>query len=159
MIIFFASSYCSSTSFRISWSINFRGLLLAGIIIGALGVLDDITIAQSSIARQLKSLNPAIEFKELYSRTMEVGKDHIASLVNTLVLVYTSAALPLLLLFINSESSFNEIINREIVAEEIVRTLLTSIGLIMAVPITTLIAAYFTSRETNLEVEEHGHVH
>jgi len=122
-------------------TINIKGLLLAGIIIGVLGVLDDITISQSAIVFQLKEANEKLKFNELYKRAMNVGQDHISSMVNTLVLVYTGAALPLLLLFINNPHPFSEIINYEIVADEIVRTLVGSIGLILAVPITTVIAS------------------
>lgn len=121
--------------------INMKGLLLAGIIIGVLGVLDDVTVSQSAIVFQLKNTNPKIKMKELYHRAMNVGKDHIASMVNTLILVYTGAAMPLLLIFINNPHSITEIINYEIIADEIVRTLVGSIGLILAVPITTLIAS------------------
>ena len=120
--------------------INIKGLLLAGIIIGVLGVLDDITVSQSAIVFQLKDANPKIKFEELYKRAMNVGQDHISSMVNTLILVYTGAALPLLLLFINNPHPFLEIINYEIIADEVVRTLIGSIGLISAVPITTFIA-------------------
>ena len=121
--------------------INMKGLLLAGIIIGVLGVLDDITISQSAIVFQLKDANPKIKLAELYQRAMNVGQDHIASMVNTLVLVYTGAALPLLLIFINNPHPLSEIINYEIIADEVVRTLVGSIGLILAVPVTTFVAA------------------
>jgi len=121
-------------------AINIRGLLLAGIIIGTLGVLDDITISQAAIVRQLKLADKKVPVKKLFSRAMSVGKDHIASMINTLVLVYTGASLPLLLLFINGSSTFSQIINYEIIAEEIIRTLVGSIGLITAVPITTFLA-------------------
>lgn len=125
--------------------INIKGLLLAGIIVSSLGILDDVTISQSSIVYQLKKASPNIPIKVLYEKAMEVGKDHIASVVNTLVLVYTGAALPLLLLFIDSPKPFSEVINYEIIAEEVVRTLVASIGLILAVPMTTLISALFIS--------------
>ena len=131
--------------------INIQGLLLAGIIIGVLGVLDDITISQSAVVQELKQANSQLKASDLYKRAMNVGRDHIASTVNTLVLVYTGAALPLLLLFIDSSRPFSQVVNYEIIAEEIVRTLVGSIGLILAVPITTLIAVYlspkFTSRD------------
>lgn len=127
-------------------AINLKGLLLAGIIIGLLGILDDITISQAAIVHQLKEVSPKISFGELYSRAMDVGRDHIASLVNTLVLVYTGATMPLLLLFINNPLPFSKVINQQIVAEEIVRTIIASIGLILAVPITTLIASYMISK-------------
>lgn len=120
---------------------NVKGLLLAGIIVGALGVLDDVTVAQAAVVEQLRRAKKKIPPKELFIRAMSVGQDHIASMVNTLVLVYTGAALPLLLLFINNPHPFSEIVNYEIIAEEIVRTLVASIGLISAVPITTFLAS------------------
>jgi uncharacterized membrane protein len=126
--------------------INIKGLLLAGIIIGVLGVLDDITVAQANVVYQLKKLSSKLDVSELYKRAMDVGKDHIASMVNTLILVYTGAALPLLLLFINNSAPFSEVINYEVVAEEIVRTLVASIGLVLAVPITTYITALMISQ-------------
>jgi len=122
-------------------TIDIKGLLLAGIIIGTLGILDDVTVSQSSIVNQLKEADKTLSFGELYRRAMKVGQDHISSMVNTLVLVYTGAALPLLLLFIDNPRPFSEVVNYEIIADEIVRTLVGSIGLILAVPITTLIAA------------------
>ncbi len=120
---------------------SMRGILLAGIIIGMLGVLDDITISQSAIVFQLKEANSKLNFSELYKRSMDVGKDHIASMINTLVLVYTGASLPLLLLFTDSTHTFGEVVNYEIIASEVIRTLLGSIGLVLAVPVTTFIAA------------------
>ncbi|KKS40660.1 MAG: hypothetical protein UV61_C0002G0066 [Candidatus Gottesmanbacteria bacterium GW2011_GWB1_43_11] len=128
--------------------INIKGLLLAGIIIGGLGVFDDITVSQSAIVAELKNASRHSTFVDLYSRAMKVGHDHIASMVNTLVLVYTGAALPLLLLFINNPRPFSEVINYEIIAEEIVRTLVASIGLVLAVPITTLLAAFIFARKS-----------
>jgi len=128
--------------------INIKGLLLAGIIIGGLGVFDDITVSQSAIVAELKNASRHSTFVDLYSRAMKVGHDHIASMVNTLVLVYTGAALPLLLLFINNPRPFSEVINYEIIAEEIVRTSVASIGLVLAVPITTLLAAFIFARKS-----------
>lgn len=123
-------------------TLEMRGLLLAGVIIGVLGVLDDVTVSQSAIVFQLKKINPNLGFKELVKKTMEIGHDHISSMVNTLVLVYTGASLPLLLLFINNPQPITQVINYELIAEEIVRTLVASIGLVISVPITTLLAAY-----------------
>lgn len=125
--------------------IDMKGLLLAGIIIGTLGILDDITVAQASVAEQLKKANPRLSFMSLFGRSMIIGRDHIASLVNTLVLVYTGASLPLLLLFINNPQPTSEIINYEFVADEIIRMLVGSIGLVIAVPITTALASYVFS--------------
>ncbi|MBD3330718.1 hypothetical protein GF354_04275 [Candidatus Peregrinibacteria bacterium] len=126
--------------------IDFRGLVLAGMIIGIIGVLDDITISQAAIVQQLKETKKNIKFKELYFRSMKVGKDHISSMVNTLILIYAGAALPLLLLFVDYQNSFNEIINIEMISEEIIRTLIGSLGLILAVPVTTAIAAFDFSK-------------
>lgn len=137
----FSSEEAGFLQFTKQGTINMKGLLLAGIIIGVLGVLDDITISQSAIVFQLKEINNKLKFGELYNRAMNVGQDHIASMVNTLVLVYTGAALPLLILFINNPQPFSEIINYEIIADEVVRTMVGSIGLILSVPITTFIAS------------------
>lgn len=128
-------------------TINMRHIFLAGIIIGFLGVLDDITVSQSAIVFQLKSANKKYTFSDLYKKSMDIGKDHIASMINTLVLVYTGASLPLLLLFTDSSKRFNEVINYEIIASEVIRTLLGSIGLVIAVPITTAVAALVAESE------------
>jgi uncharacterized membrane protein len=128
-------------------SIDPRGLLLAGILIGALGVLDDVTISQASSVFELSAANPAFGVRELYRRAMNIGQDHIASTVNTLVLAYVGASLPLLLLFAIFPQPFGQILNREFVTEEVVRTLVGSLGLIAAVPITTLLAGMLTGRK------------
>lgn len=122
-------------------NLNMKGILLAGIVIGALGVLDDITISQAAIVDELAKTANLTKAKDLYTRSMVIGKDHITSMVNTLVLAYAGASLPLLLIFTNNPHPFSEIINYELIAEEIIRTLVGSIGLILAVPITTFIAA------------------
>ncbi len=127
-------------------TIDMRGLLLAGIIIGSLGVLDDITVSQSAIVFQLKSANEKFGFFELYKKAMQVGKDHISSMINTLILVYTGAALPLLLLFINNPQPIVQVISSKLIADEIIRTLVGSIGLIISVPITTYLAALVASK-------------
>ena len=120
--------------------LNMKDLLFAGIIIGVLGILDDITAAQASVVHELKSASPKIKKWELYKKAMNVGHDHITSMVNTLILVYAGAALPLLLIFVDNPHPFSEIINYEFLSEEMVRTLVGGIGLVIAVPITTLIA-------------------
>jgi len=125
--------------------INLKGLLLAGIIIGALGVLDDVVISQVALVQELKASNPDLSKKQLYSKAMKVGISHLSSMVNTLLLAYAGAALPLLILFNVKEPpflTFNQVINNEIVATEIVRTLTGSIGLVLAVPLSTLMAVY-----------------
>lgn len=127
--------------------INLQGLLLAGILLGTLGILDDITLAQTAVIEQLKAVHPKITFLELYNRGLTVGKDHVASLVNTLVFAYAGTSLPLFLLFTLYQNQPTwVIINSEVIAEEIVRTLVGSIALAMAVPITTIIAAYYANK-------------
>jgi uncharacterized membrane protein len=143
----FASEEAGFLQFEKQGLINMKGLLLAGIIVGTLGILDDVTVSQSAIVFQLKEANKQLKFSRLYNQAMKVGHDHISSMVNTLVLVYTGAAMPLLLLFVNNPRPFSELINYEIIADEIVRTLVGSIGLVLAVPITTFLAAYYFSKE------------
>jgi uncharacterized membrane protein len=121
--------------------VNLQGLLLGGIIIGTLGVLDDVTVTQASAVWELHLANPSYGAKELYASAVRIGRDHIASTVNTLVLAYAGASLPLLILFSLSSRPLGELITTEIVAEEIVRTLVGSIGLVASVPITTFLAA------------------
>jgi uncharacterized membrane protein len=127
--------------------INMQGILLASFIIGGIGILDDITVSQVSTINELAQANPSFSAKELFTRSMKVGRDHIASMVNTLVLAYTGSALPLVMLFIASGAGLLEIINSELVAEEIVRTLVGSIGLILAVPITSVLASKIFSQK------------
>ncbi|MEV0781814.1 YibE/F family protein [Streptomyces sp. NPDC050423] len=125
--------------------IDMSGLLLAGVIIGSLGVLDDVTVTQTSAVWELHQADPTMNTKQLYRAGIRIGRDHIASVVNTLVLAYAGAALPLLLLFSIAESSVGTVANSELVAEEIVRTLVGSIGLVASVPVTTALAALVVS--------------
>ena len=121
--------------------VNLEGLLLGGIIIGTLGVLDDVTITQASAVWELRAANPSFVFADLYRSAIRIGRDHIASTVNTLVLAYAGASLPLLLLFTVARRPLDAVLNSEVVAEEIVRTLVGSIGLVASVPVTTALAA------------------
>jgi uncharacterized membrane protein len=130
-------------------SIDLRGLLLGGIIIGTLGILDDITISQTSVIVELKNANSKLHWKKLFSGGIAVGRDHVSSLVNTLALAYVGASFPLLLLFSFSKDIPSWLtINSEFIAEEMVRTLVGSTALILAVPISTFLAAYFLGRST-----------
>ncbi|MFH1427869.1 MAG: YibE/F family protein [Patescibacteria group bacterium] len=125
--------------------LNMKGILLAGMIIGALGVLDDITIGQASAVQQIKETNPKLSIKQVYKRAMKVGVDHVGSIVNTLFLAYAGSSIALLLLFQANQppfTDFSHIINHGVIAEEIVRAICGSIGLIVIVPIITLIAAF-----------------
>ncbi|MFF1344718.1 YibE/F family protein [Streptomyces sp. NPDC058322] len=127
--------------------IDMSGLLLAGVIIGSLGVLDDVTVTQTSAVWELHQANPTLGVRGLYRAGIRIGRDHIASVVNTLVLAYAGAALPLLLLFSIAQSSVGTVANSELVAEEIVRTLVGSIGLVASVPVTTVLAALVVSAD------------
>lgn len=127
--------------------IDMSGLLLAGIIIGSLGVLDDVTVTQTSAVWELHQADPSMGPRALYRAGIRIGRDHIASVVNTLVLAYAGAALPLLLLFSIAQSSVGTVANSELVAEEIVRTLVGSIGLVASVPVTTALAALVVSAD------------
>lgn len=127
--------------------IDMSGLLLAGIIIGSLGVLDDVTVTQTSAVWELHQADPTMGVRGLYRAGIRIGRDHIASVVNTLVLAYAGAALPLLLLFSIAQSSVGTVANSELVAMEIVRTLVGSIGLVASVPVTTALAALVVSAD------------
>jgi uncharacterized membrane protein len=121
--------------------LDLQGLLLAGILIGSLGVLDDVAIGQSSAIFELSRANTSLGWRALFRHGMVIGRDHIAAMVNTLLLAYVGAALPLLLLFSVNAEPLGMTFNREVIAEEIVRTLVGSLGLLAAVPLTSLIAA------------------
>jgi uncharacterized membrane protein len=141
--------------------LSLEGLVLAGIVIGALGVLDDVTVSQSSTVLALRRANPALGFRPLSGLAMRVGRDHVSATVNTLVLAYVGASLPILLVFSSGELPFFEAVNLELVAKEIVATLVGSIGLIAAVPITTAMAALLAVREPpeRLPAAEEAHAH
>lgn len=139
-----------------------RGLFLAGVLIGALGALTDITIVQASVVRELAHTDPKLGLRELYARGMNVGRDHVGSLVNTLVLAYAGAGLSLFVLLHVYDVGLARSFNLELVASEVVHTLVGSIGLILAVPITTLLAAWwFRGDRLPLAAGElqHGHHH
>jgi uncharacterized membrane protein len=127
--------------------IDLQGILLAATVFGALGVLDDVTITQAATVEQLHRSRPEGERRAVVGRAMRVGRAHIAATVNTLVLAYLGASLPLLLLFALSGESTLTILNGEIVAVEVVRALVGSIGIVAAVPITTLVAAWLIVRD------------
>ncbi len=118
-----------------------KGILLAGIILGATGVLDDIAITQSETVAELRAANAKLDRKELFARAMRIGRHHIASTVNTLVLAYAGVALPLFLLFLHTQGmSIGRFLNEELVAEEIIRTLAGTMALVLTVPISTWLA-------------------
>lgn len=150
--------------------INLRGLLLGGMIIGALGVLDDLVTTQASAVFELHHANETFGFRQLFQSAMRIGQDHVAATVNTLVLAYAGASLPMLLMFSLGRGDYGKLVNFEFVAEEIVRTLVGSLGLIAAVPLTTAIAILFALRADSLgkwrqilgperSGESHSHAH
>jgi uncharacterized membrane protein len=140
--------------------VSIKGLLLAGMVIGSLGVLGDTTVTQASTVIALRRANPTLGWTELVTHATSVGRDHIAATVNTLVLAYTGAALPVLIIFSLGGTSFGSALNGEVVAAPVIATLVGSIGLIAAVPVTTALAALLALQlpERRLRAE-HVHVH
>ena len=127
-------------------AINFKGLLLAGILIGTIGVLDDVIVGQIEAVEQIKEANPNLSTKEIFRRAYQIGNSHLGAIINTLFLTYAGASLPLLLLFIVHQEPFlsvGQVINNEIIATEIVRSLVGSIGVALALPIATYLAANY----------------
>jgi uncharacterized membrane protein len=130
-------------------TINFQGLLMAGIIIGALGVLDDIVISQVATATEIHETDKHLSRSEIFKRTYKVGISHISSMTNTLFLAYAGASLSLLVLFGSGQSGFanwGQAVNNELIATEIVRTMAGSIGLVLSVPVSTFLAAWWVKR-------------
>ncbi len=143
--------------------LDFGGLLLGSILIGVLGVLDDVAITQASVVCELVRANAALSARELYARAIRVGRDHIGSLVNTLALAYIGVSLPLVMLLVQSDAGLTLSVNQEMVASELIRILIGSIGLILAVPLTTAVAAYWFSKHRESALSEgdaiHTHLH
>ncbi len=132
--------------------INMQGLLLAGIIIGSLGVLDDVIISQVILVNEFKELNNNLSIRKIYQKAMKVGITHMSAMVNTLFLAYAGAALPLLILFsINQPPflTFSQVINNEMVATEIVRMITGSIGLVLSIPLATFLASKYIKVKKN----------
>ncbi len=140
----FGSHEATYLDFNSGVALDFVGLLLASIIIGVLGVLDDISITQVAVVRELYSANPNLNRKDVFTRALRVGKEHVSALVNTLVLAYVGVGLPLIL-YVSTlgVSDVGLVLNSEVFATEIVRTIIGSIGLILSVPLTTFLAAVF----------------
>ena len=130
----------------IAAQVDLRGLLLAGLVIGALGVLDDVTVTQTWAVWELADVDPGASTRSLFVRAMRIGRSHAASTVNTLVLAYVGATLPLMLVFSALELPFGIAVSQEIVAQEVVRGLVGGLGILAAVPVTTAIAALVASR-------------
>ncbi|MEU4406130.1 YibE/F family protein [Streptosporangium sp. NPDC023963] len=136
----------SSFYLDVSYRINTEGLLLASIIIGSLGVLDDVTVTQAVTVTELAHANPGYTFAQLYRAAARVGRAHIASVINTIILAYAGASLPLLLLVSVGDQPIGEVVTNPVIATEIVRSVVGTLGLIAAVPITTALAALAGAR-------------
>ena len=126
--------------------IDGRGLVLAGLVIGALGALDDVTVTQTSAVWELRRADPSLRPAALFGAAMRIGRDHVAAAVNTLVLAYAGAALPLLLLFSVAQRGLADTLTSQVIATEVIRTLVGSIGLVASVPLTTALAAVVVTR-------------
>ncbi len=140
-------------NFNTGGHIDLIGLLMGAIMIGLLGVLYDVAIGQAISVEELHKIAPHINRWYIYKRAIRIGREHIGALVNTLAIAYVGASLPLLLLFYSSaDANFLMIVNREVFATEIIRILIGSIGLVLAVPITTLIAVYMLIKKENKDL-------
>lgn len=141
----------SSIYLQMDSGVNMQGLLLAGIIIGALGVLDDITVTQAVTVDELAAANPGLGFRRLYLAATRIGRAHIASVINTIILAYAGASLPVVLLISQSATPLGQVLTNQIIAQELVRSIVGTLGLIAAVPITTGLAAFIASRRSQVE--------
>jgi len=137
----------SSTFLATTEGVNLQGLLFAGIVIGTLGVLDDVTVTQAATVTELARANPSYGVRDLYRAGTRVGRAHIASVINTIILAYAGSSLPLLILIAANNTSIANVVTTQVVAQEIVRSVVATLGLIAAVPITTALAAA-TARRT-----------
>ena len=143
----------------IAAQVDLRGLLLAGLVIGALGVLDDVTVTQTWAVWELADVDPDASARTLFVRAMRIGRSHAASTVNTLVLAYVGATLPLMLVFSALDLPFGIAVSQEIVAQEVVRGLVGGLGILAAVPVTTLIAALVAGRLVRERTADAGPSH
>lgn len=146
-------------NFDTDGSIDMLGLLFGGIMIGLLGVLYDIAIGQAIAVEELISAGAHLTRVEIYKRAIRIGREHIGALINTLAIAYVGASLPLLLLIQSSTTGLPFMLNSELFATEFIRILIGSIGLILAVPITTLIASYMLHGKEPLPHRVHSHKH
>jgi uncharacterized membrane protein len=155
----FASDESVYLNFNTRGALDFTALLLGAIIIGILGVLDDIAVTQAAVVSELYDSNPAMTKNEAYQRAIRVGREHVSALVNTLVLAYTGASLPLLLYFYSAPSGAWSVLNMELVATEIVRAVVGSVGLILTVPIVTILAVVYLKGRPGKRPHAHTHRH
>jgi uncharacterized membrane protein len=160
----FTSEEATYLNFDTRGSIDFVGLLLGSMMIGLLGVLYDAAISQAVAVEELFAMGTndgeRANARHVFARAMRIGREHIGALVNTLAITYVGASLPLILLFEESQLNFWVTVNQEVFATEIVRMMIGSIGLILAVPITTLVAVYMLAgRKASADVIHRSHHH
>jgi uncharacterized membrane protein len=159
----FASDESVYLNFNTDGVLDFTGLLLGAIIVGVLGVLDDIAVTQAAVVVELYGSNKSLSPREVYRRALRVGREHVGALVNTLVLAYAGASLPLLMYFYLAPVGFWSLINSELFATEIIRAVVGSIGLILTVPIVTGLAVWYLkdyeSKHSHGHSHGHGHSH
>ena len=136
-----------SAALGANYTVNMEGLLLAGIVIGTLGVLDDVTVTQAATVAELAEANPRYGVRDLYRGGTRVGRSHIASMVNTIILAYAGSSLPLLILIVANSDSIGSVVTDQIIAQEIVRSIVGTLGLVAAVPLTTALAAVVSRRD------------
>src|SRR5690606_21550036 len=129
------------TAVVVTHGVDMRGLLIASIVIGSVGVLDDVTVTQSATVSELAHANPSYGFGDLYRSASRVGRSHIASVVHTIVLAYAGPSLPLLVLIVANNDSMSDVVTTQLIAQELVRSGVATVGLIAAVPMTTALAA------------------
>ncbi|MEE8498728.1 MAG: YibE/F family protein [Acidimicrobiia bacterium] len=151
------SGFATEEAFILSFSgrIDIAGLVLAGIVLGAVGAIDDVTVTQASAVFEVHRVRPDLGRRELVASGLRIGRDHVASTVNTLLLAYAGAAMPLLLFLVLADQSIGTALNSELVAIEVIRTLVGSIGLVSAVPLTTWLAAVMAADDHPEDDQQH----
>ncbi len=139
--------------------VSLQGIVIAGMVVGALGVIADMAVTQASAVMALRRANPSLEARQLYTEAFVVGRDHLSATINTLVLAYVGATLPLLLVIHATNVGLGDALNAQDIAEPIIATLVGSIGLLAAVPITTGLASFLACRLPAEALPEHAHAH
>lgn len=139
--------------------VNMSAIVSATIVIAGLGVLNDITITQVSAVWEMRALSPNASRRQIFTAAMRIGRDHVASSIYTLVFAYAGSVMMMLLLVYTYPQNIMDLLTTERVSQEIVRTLVGTAGLILAMPMTTLFAIALAPREQELEQEQPRHAH
>jgi uncharacterized membrane protein len=145
--------------FQYGGTLDLVGILMSGILIGLLGVLYDVAIGQAVAVEELKRAGAHLSRRTVYERAIRIGREHIGALVNTLAIAYVGAALPLLLLLENATAPLSYIVNGEVISTELIRILIGASGIILAVPITTLIAVFLVQATSAIKSPDGRHTH